>query len=161
MHLLEGLLALEEAFTDERYRRHADGLLELCTNHFIDPDTETLGELYNDDWSPHGETGNIVEPGHHFEWTWLFYEAAARRGRTDLVDTANGLYRWAMNHGFDREHGGIYDELRRDGTVVKESKRIWPVTEALKATALRILAKAAGEHRRGARREKRLRLGAG
>lgn len=145
MHLLEGFLALENFTGDDVYRAHGDGLLELCTKHFIDPETETLGEFYDDDWSSHDETGNIVEPGHHFEWTWLFYEAAARRGRTDLVDVANRLYRWAMNHGFDAEHGGIYDELTRDGAIVKESKRIWPVTEAIKATALRILAKAAGE----------------
>lgn len=147
MHLLEGFLALEAETGDERATRHSDTLLELCLERFVDSETETLGEYYLDDWKPHPLEGNIIEPGHHFEWTWLFYEAAARRGRTDLLETANTLYRWGLKHGFDGEHGGIYDELGRDGSVVTESKRIWPVTEALKATALRILSQAPGEAR--------------
>ena len=46
---------------------------------------------------------------------------------------ATGPLRWAMDRGIDQAQGGVFDEVDCHGNVLKESKRIWPVTEALKA----------------------------
>ncbi len=42
--------------------------------------------------------------------------------RDDLVD---GILPFWMEHGFDREHGGVYTCLDRDGTVIDTTKSVW------------------------------------
>ena len=45
---------------------------------------------------------------------------------------------WANKYGWDEEYGGIYDELDPKGNLIKDTKRLWPFAEALKANALMI-----------------------
>ena len=45
----------------------------------------------------------------------------------------SALFVWADKHGFDPAYGGIYDELDIQGDILTDSKRIWPIMEALKA----------------------------
>ncbi len=136
MHLLEAFLALYEATGNERYRRHAAEMVRLLETVFIDPATATLGEFFEADWRPHPTKGDIIEPGHHFEWYWLL-RRAAELGIAAPADLAERLFTWADRHGIDTVHGGVFDQLRRDGVVVTESKRLWPLAEATRAYALR------------------------
>jgi mannose-6-phosphate isomerase len=138
MHLLEALLALHEATGEARWLAEADRLVRLFLDHFYDSGTGTLGEYFSVDWRPHPQTGHIVEAGHHFEWVWLLHRYRAAGGTAPVAAPAARLFEVADRHGYDPEHGGIHDQIDRAGAPLLTSRRIWPVTEAIKAHAARI-----------------------
>jgi mannose/cellobiose epimerase-like protein (N-acyl-D-glucosamine 2-epimerase family) len=131
MHILEGLLSLWTASGERRYLARAEKIFELFAAHFFQPDHGVLGEYYDDRLEPAaGITGDIVEPGHHYEWVWLLRWLERESGRA-VGTYADGLYRHADAHGYSAD-GLIVDELLRDGRPHKRSHRTWPVTEAIK-----------------------------
>jgi mannose-6-phosphate isomerase len=95
--------------------------------------TGTLREFFAGDWSLHREHGEIVEPGHQFEWVWLLHQYRQRGGALDVAKEADTLFRFALRYGFDPEYGGIHDQVSPDGAPLLRTRRIWPVTEAIKA----------------------------
>ena len=135
MHLFEALLALGECSQDGRYLARAGDLFGLFASHFFRPDPGTLGEYFTADLEPaQGVAGDIVEPGHHYEWIWLLrrFEQLSGRSVQPYVDS---LYGFADRHGFDSA-GMIVDELLVDGSHHVPSRRIWPITEAIKANVV-------------------------
>ena len=142
MHLLEALLALHEATGDPRWLSEADALVRLFLDRFYHAPTTTLGEFFTETWAPHPDQGHIVEPGHHFEWVWLLHrylaQGGAQGGRLAVLPAADALFDMATRHGFDPEHGGIHDQIDRAGRPLAMTRRIWPVTEAIKAHLARI-----------------------
>lgn len=142
MHLLEALMALHLATGDEDALTRARSLVALFRQRFFDPDTGTLGEFFDAGWNPaEGTAGQIVEPGHHYEWTWLLYHYGALAG-DDCGREAEALYRFAERHGIDREPGAteglVYDSLLRRGVDLDDNKRVWGQTEAIKAQTARL-----------------------
>ena len=142
MHLLEALLALHRATGDEDALARARNLVDLFRQRFFEPATGTLGEFFDTGWHPVGGTaGQIVEPGHHYEWIWLLYHYGAAAG-DDCGREAEGLYRFAEAHGIDREPGAteglVYDSVLRRGVDLDDHKRLWGQTEAIKAQTARI-----------------------
>jgi len=136
MHLLEACLALEAVDGDPVWRETSDALVDLCHRHLYDPAGQALGEFYDDTGRPHPETGQWVEPGHQFEWAWLLHTHAARRDKAP-PDAADALIDQGARRGTDPLHGGLWDRIDRAGAIVAETKRIWPVCEAIKAYAIR------------------------
>ena len=131
MHILEGLLSLWTASGERRYLARAEKIFELFAAHFFQPDHGVLGEYYDDRLErAAGITGDIVEPGHHYEWVWLLRWLGRESGRA-VGPYADGLYRHADAHGYSAD-GLIMDEVLRDGRAHKRSHRTWPVTEAVK-----------------------------
>ncbi len=135
MHMLEGLLSLDEAAPSAVYRDEAARIVEMFQTKFFDG--TTLGEYFADDWKPDPKRGHVVEPGHHFEWSWLLARFAKAYGRPDVQETADKLFEFARAHGLDAQYGGVYDEVDRYGRVLNDRKRIWPLTECMKAYAQR------------------------
>ena len=136
MHLLEACLALEAVDADPAWCQTADALVDLFHRHLYDPAGQALGEFYDEAGRPHPETGHWVEPGHQFEWAWLLYAHAERRGTTP-PDAADALIAQGARRGTDPLEGGLFDRIDRAGGIVAETKRIWPVCEAIKAYAIR------------------------
>jgi mannose/cellobiose epimerase-like protein (N-acyl-D-glucosamine 2-epimerase family) len=138
MHLLEAMLALHEATGARHWLDEADALVRLFRDRFHHPATGTLGEYFAADWTPDPERGHIVEPGHHYEWVWLLHRYAAQGGTVATGDAAQRLFATAERHGFDPDHGGLHDQIHRSGAALLTTRRIWPVTEAIKAHVARI-----------------------
>ncbi len=138
MHLLEALLALHEATGAAHWLDEAGKLITLFQTRFFDPATATLGEYFTDTWAPDPAKGNIVEAGHHYEWVWLLRRWRVQSGSTGAGAAADALFQMAERHGYDPEFGGIHDQIGRDGTPLLTTRRIWPVTEAIKAQVARI-----------------------
>ncbi len=140
MHVLEGCLFAAETWpVDKRWSAFTDELVNLFFEKFYQAGGILLSEYYTGDLSPRGnEEGQIIcEPGHAAEWIWLLKKHAILKGTPDCYDdTCQTLLDWAYDHGWDEEHGGIYDELDADGHIVQDTKRIWPFAEMLKASAL-------------------------
>lgn len=138
MHMLEALLALAEATGDPVYQADAAALLALFRAHLFDPATGTLGEYFDEAGKPERETGHIVEPGHQFEWYWLLQQAMRVIGDTQVAPASDALFAGGLRHGLDPVHGGVFDEVDRRGRVLRSTKRIWPLSEAVRALAWRI-----------------------
>lgn len=135
MHLLEGLLALWSVSSDKRYLERARQIVDLFEGRFFQPASGTLCEYLDDDLRPaSGIDGAIVEPGHHYEWIWLlrWFERETGRPVAPFVDA---LYAHATAYGLDAD-GLIVDELLADGSCRLPSRRLWPITEAIKANAV-------------------------
>jgi mannose/cellobiose epimerase-like protein (N-acyl-D-glucosamine 2-epimerase family) len=135
MHLLEALLALGDP--DPGARAMADEIFALCADRFVDRVQGCLGEKFRADWLPLADPeGRVVEPGHHFEWVWLLHAYARARSNPEALQLADLLQRFARRHGVDSD-GLVFDALERSGRVARDSKRLWPQTEHLKALAAR------------------------
>ncbi|MCB9991087.1 MAG: AGE family epimerase/isomerase [Rhodospirillales bacterium] len=138
MHLLEACLFAAESSSDMLYRQMADELADLFLNYLYDREANLLSEYFTDELKPKKQHGAIVvEPGHYCEWIWLLKKHAVLHGDPARYDDlCKPLLEWASVRGWDGTYGGIYDELDPDGAVIADTKRIWPLAEALKANAL-------------------------
>jgi len=74
-----------------------------------------------------------VEPGHHYEWSWLLTNYLAVRDRAGLAGQARALFATARAFGHHRATGAAADTMAADGTQISARARCWPQTEALKA----------------------------
>jgi mannose/cellobiose epimerase-like protein (N-acyl-D-glucosamine 2-epimerase family) len=131
MHLLESCLEWAEATGEPRFMARAAQMVELFKARFFDASTGTLGEYFNADLTPQmGRGGQVMAPGHHFEWCWLL-DWAERRGAPSARVEGDVLYEMAFRHGLDGS-GLAIDECDRSGRQVRASRRAWPQTELIK-----------------------------
>lgn len=155
MHLFEGCMMMFEVTGERDFAVTLVQIADLLIEKFVHPATGTLTEFFDREWRPDPEKGHLVEPGHHFEWMWLirrWLDMAAERGiptrSAELELAVRRLLAWAITYGLDPEYGGVFDVVDREGRVVKDSKRIWPATECVKALALYKDEPGVGEWRR-------------
>ena len=133
---------MAHAFTNEAIAKSiAEELLTLFFEHFFDTSSGALVEYFLPDWQPHPTWGRLVEPGHLYEWIWLLHRFSAAypmsRHQAAIASASCAMGAWCQANAWDSDHGGIYDQVRRpDGLVLQSSKRIWHVTEALKASVI-------------------------
>jgi mannose-6-phosphate isomerase len=136
MHLFEALLALQRAAPTGAALDRAGGILALLRERFIDRELGCLREHFSADWSRlAGPEGDLVEPGHHFEWAWLLAEYAELAGDPEARAEGVRLFDFAARHGLDPVHGGVFDRIDPIGRVLLASKRLWPQMEYLHALA--------------------------
>jgi mannose-6-phosphate isomerase len=133
MHLLEAALALWEVSTNVRWKKIANDLVTLSRTKFFDFKTGALTEYFVEDWARRpGVEGGRVEPGHCFEWAWLF-ERLSTLGLMDDIGTSSRLVAFARRFGIDPNRGVAINEVFLDGTVRNGDARLWPQTERMKA----------------------------
>ena len=132
MHLFEAMLALHETLGHPEALPRAARLKALFEQRLFDPQTQTIGEYFTDDWRlVTGREGESVEPGHQAEWTWLLRRHERLAGlapgtlASELLDSAL--------RGEDQATGFLIDEMDRTGAVLRDSRRTWPQTELAKA----------------------------
>jgi mannose/cellobiose epimerase-like protein (N-acyl-D-glucosamine 2-epimerase family) len=137
MHLLEAFHALYETSGEAVWLDRARGIVELCRTHFAA--AGSLGEYFTADWQPAaGAPGQLREPGHHFEWTWLLHHHHRLTGDPSTLVLADRLYGFAIAHGMDEADPAlVFDGLDPAGVVLADTKLFWPQTEAIKAFAAR------------------------
>ena len=137
MHLLECFVALHRASGAPRWRRDAEHIAGLCARSFLHSGTGAVLEYFDAELSPlGGEDGQIVEPGHCFEWAWLF-ETLAQWDAPEATRISDGMARFARRHGLDHERGVAINEVLIDGSIRNPAARLWPQTERLKAALAR------------------------
>jgi mannose-6-phosphate isomerase len=136
MHLLEAMLEWTEAHGDPRFLKVAGQMVDLFKARFFDPEAGVLGEYFAADLSPApGAEGQVIAPGHQFEWFWLL-DWAERLGAGDARAEAARLYDFGVRHGLDAS-GFAVDECDRAGRQMRRSRRAWPQTELIKAYVAR------------------------
>ncbi|ESQ81566.1 hypothetical protein AEAC466_21040 [Asticcacaulis sp. AC466] len=138
MHMFEACIAWIEAGGDKTWHDIAQMIADLCIDKFIHPENGSLREFFDGDWNPMmGEMGRIIEPGHQFEWAWLFIRWSRISGNAKYMKTATRLIEIAEDAGTDPERNVTIFELWDDFSVKDAKARLWSQTERMKAyTAL-------------------------
>jgi mannose-6-phosphate isomerase len=147
MHLLEAALAWSDiAAAGSNWNSLADEIVTLALSRFLDLEGGFLREYFDENWEQlPGAAGRIVEPGHQFEWAWLLERWARKRGDDPAKRFARRLFE-AGTRGVDRARHVAVDEVDNNFNVTRNSARLWPQTERLKA-ALILSQAAEGEAR--------------
>ncbi len=131
MHLFESYMSLYEATEQAHWLARAGEVFALFQTRFFDAEHQVLREFFDENWQPHPDTGNIIEPGHMVEWVWLLRWYGRLSGR-DVSKWADTLYQKAYEIGF-APSGLMFDDINIDGSARANSKRSWPLTEVIKA----------------------------
>jgi mannose-6-phosphate isomerase len=149
MHLFEACLAWEEVDAGGPWAATADEIANLALTRFINPKTGALHEFFNADWTrAAGADGDLVEPGHQFEWCWLLTRWSRLRGRADAQLAARRLFEVGAEQGVDLVRGVAVDALDAELAVTSARARLWPQTEWIKAAAILAETAEPGEARR-------------
>lgn len=132
MHLFEAMLALWQCSREHTYLRRADELHDLMVSRFFLARQGVLVEYFDEALQPaRGTEGLIVEPGHHYEWCWLLRWYEREANRKDVGPIVDALLEHSLRFGHDSENL-ILDEVLVDGSPKLRSRRLWPMTEAIK-----------------------------
>lgn len=135
MHLLEAALAWAPLDQDPIWPEIAGEIVDLALRHFIDPHYGALFEEFDADWSiSKAPEAAGLEPGHQFEWAWLLARWAALTDRKEAHVAAMTLFT-AGQRGVDRVRNVAVDELDHAFRPRRNTARLWPQTERLKAAA--------------------------
>jgi mannose-6-phosphate isomerase len=138
MHLLEAAVAAFNASGSDAHRTRIFDLMHLFETKLLDPATGAIGEFKDEHGHPTADGGHIMEPGHHFEWAWLIGEAGRAVNSDQWAGLADLCFGFGLRHGLDPVHGGVFDAVTGDGAILRDTKRIWPLTEYIKAEAVRM-----------------------
>jgi mannose/cellobiose epimerase-like protein (N-acyl-D-glucosamine 2-epimerase family) len=130
MHLLEAALAWQQLRPTPAWGQLVRELTELALARFIDARSGALLERFGEEWRAlSNDEGQLVEPGHLFEWAWLLQ----RSGEVHAAVAAERLIHLGEQHGVHR--GVAINALNVDLSVQDAEARLWPQTERLKANA--------------------------
>lgn len=133
MHMFESAIAWMQIDKDQEWWKLGEELAQLALNKFIDPQTGVLGEYFDENWNHLRENGRFIyEPGHQFEWSWLFSLYQELTGKDSKVVRHN-LFLLAEKHGTNPTRKIAYDEMWSDFTPKTLSSRFWPQCERIKA----------------------------
>jgi mannobiose 2-epimerase len=130
LHLLEAYTTLYAVWPDASLAARLRTLIELFLDRIIAPDGSHVVGFFDERWQPRSAK---VSYGHDIETSWLLLEAAAALGDGALAArvevAALRLARAVLEHGVDREHGGVFYERVDDR--LDTDKEWWPQTEAI------------------------------
>ena len=133
MHLFEAFMSLAETSGNSQWITLADEVYELFKTRFYDREHQIVREFFNDDLSfSDTPQGNLVEPGHMMEWAWLLLEYEKLTGK-NTGEIPLALYQKASEIGFCTETGLMVDQVDITNLKQSSSKRMWPMTEVIKA----------------------------
>ncbi|WP_296584814.1 AGE family epimerase/isomerase [Xanthobacter sp.] len=139
MHLLEAQLAWVAEGVSEPFEGIARAIVELGATRLLDPRTGAIGEYYDGDWNfAEGTPGAVREPGHQFEWAYLFRHAGDLLG-VDHRAAADRLYAFGTCFGIAPDRRTAIFAVDAAGTPTDPRARLWAQTERLR-TALVFLA---------------------
>ncbi|MEZ5709919.1 MAG: AGE family epimerase/isomerase [Blastomonas sp.] len=130
MHAMEAMLALYEATGDPAMLRRAEGFARLAVERLLPVGNGRMLEFFAADFGPLDDAArDCIEPGHHFEWTWLLGTLGRLGGS---VPAGADLMPWALAHGISNA-GPAIDRLNPDGSIAIPGCRHWPQSERVKA----------------------------
>jgi mannose/cellobiose epimerase-like protein (N-acyl-D-glucosamine 2-epimerase family) len=133
MHLFESALAWREAGGGALWEDLANELALFAMERLIDPRIGAIREYYAADWTPApGPAGEVIWPGHQFEWAWLLQRWVAGGGDAAALAPAKALFAVGAA-GVDTSRSLAVDDMN-DALVITDARaRLWPQTERLKA----------------------------
>ncbi len=139
-HLLHAIEAVSNMYASTGESRYLDRLNAICdalVEHTWDPETGCQYEAFTGSWEHNPKRMNgLVLHGHTLECAALVQCIAAFTGNCDHMNFARKIMSYALRHGYDAEHGGVYFFSRPNGTLVNSDKMWWVQAEALSAISM-------------------------
>lgn len=133
MHIFEAAFANYGFTNDIVWKQLMDDMYSLFVGKFQNQEFGAVTEYFDENWKPlNSDEGKIVEPGHCFEWAWLF-DTAFPNGAG--AKTAKELIDFARKNGICPNRDIAINEVLLNGDIVNNNGRLWPQTERLKAAA--------------------------
>ena len=129
MHLFEACLLNLENIGGDNWRERLTWLYGLFCQHFFDGEEGCIREFFDGDWNLHALWGDRLEPGHHFEWTWLLGYYARMTG--EIPRRLFKVYAYGIRHGLSDTAFG-WDEIRPQGVESRATSRLWVQCEVFK-----------------------------
>lgn len=131
LHLLEGYTNLYRCWPDPILRQRLRDVIELFLTHIVDSATGHGRQFFDGDWRPKSDA---VSFGHDIEASWLLLKGAEAIGddllRRRVAPVSLRMAETVLTNAFDTSGGGVFYEMRRDGTVDTD-KEWWPQAEAI------------------------------
>ncbi|MGB3625162.1 MAG: AGE family epimerase/isomerase [Henriciella sp.] len=148
MHLLEASMDLFEATGETEALAVSNQIVSLFERSLFRPDYDELVEVFDLDWTAHGEPGKAeIEPGHHYEWSTLLTLHQRLSGH-DTLSWQRRLIRRADQSGLDAKDALAFNSVSALGGPANTRKRLWPQLEMLRARLLHPGLSANGEAER-------------
>lgn len=133
MHLLEAYLSIYKTTKDDAFLKCATQIMSIYTEMLRTSDRSKVLEHLDERGQASGEKGKLIQPGHLYEWYWLVNEYADIAGLTAFKSTSIPIMEWADHQCLDADAGGIFDLVDTSANIISHRKRIWPMTERIKA----------------------------
>ncbi len=126
---------IEELHAEDKYAELSAWCVERIYKHFKPELKLVLETVGYDGELIDNPQGRMVNPGHAIECGWFLLNYARKTGEKELVDTALKMIDWSYDFGWDKENGGLYYFLDREGyspvQLEWNMKLWWPHCEAL------------------------------
>lgn len=146
MHACEALIAAFEATGENRYLDRARMLAWNITVRQAALTGGAVWEHFRTDWLPdldynrNDRSNNIrpwgVQTGHQTEWAKLLIILDRHGQEGWRIERARELFDSAVEHGWDREFGGLVYGYDLEGQPCDQDKYFWVQAESLAAAAL-------------------------
>lgn len=125
----------------EEYDRHAVECTSRIVNEHFRPELGCTLESVNLDGQPElwYTAGRVVNPGHDIECSWFMMDEANYRNDKQLHRTAEQIFRFAIEAGWDKEFGGLLYFIDAKGLPPEayehDMKLWWPHNEIMIAAS--------------------------
>ncbi len=141
MILLNVMQELRAAESDPRYDEIGDEMLHRILDLHAHPEARALFEnVWPDGTLADTPDGRVLNPGHAVESAWFVLHEARHRGDEDIRERAVDIIEWALERGWDEQHGGLLYFLDFAGLpspyLEWDMKLWWVHVEALYALLL-------------------------
>lgn len=136
IHLLEAFAALYRQWPNKELQEDLQEMLKLVRERICVSPPGCMHLYFTPDWQA---VPGPTSFGHNVETAYLMVEAAELLSKEELERTlpvARSLVDHALQYGYDRERGGIYELGAAFGPVYLNDKVWWSQAEALNAFLL-------------------------
>jgi len=137
LHVLEALLALNDAVGGDRYWPHVREICDLMLTHMVDRQHRCGLEKFPSDWRVDPEASrHLVNYGHNLEAAWLLLRANQIEEVASYRDAARDFLDYSLRYGLDTVHGGVFSHGPFGEAATAREKIWWVQTEAMVAFLL-------------------------
>ena len=134
LHVLEALLALNDATGGNRRWSHIRAICDLIVTRMVEPRHHCALEKFHPDWTQDTEASRgLVDYGHNLESAWLLLRVDELEPTPLYREVAHGFLDYVMRFGLDTTYGGIFSHGPLAAPPTVRTKVWWVQTEALVA----------------------------
>jgi mannobiose 2-epimerase len=134
LHLLESIADLCRIDPDPLIARRLAELVQIASRTVQHPDFPANLDVWTRDWRiAQAPRNQLVSYGHEVECTWLVLDADRVLNRSPRLHRqwAVSLVGYTLDHGYDREYGGLYGYGAYGQAATDLKKTWWVQCEAL------------------------------
>ncbi len=131
LHIIEPYTNLFRVWKDERLERALRNLINIFTDHILNPETHHLDLFFENDWTR--GAGHLESYGHDIECSWLMHEAALVLGDKDVlakVEPVVQVVAKASEKGLNAD-GSMIHEANLDTGHVDDDLHWWVQAETV------------------------------